>query len=109
MDIDIIIENLIAEKRYDEVSHALNEYSIHFWKNIYPKKSYEERVSYWSGSFGRQMRWNGESGVDEFAVFSHSAYCFWKSHEPKIDEMLPTILKILGLNKERIYKLIEKK
>lgn len=36
----------------------------------YLEKDYDERVKYWAGNLGRQMRWNVESGFDEYAVFS---------------------------------------
>lgn len=107
MDINKIIATLVKEKRYDEISEALREYSEQFWENEYPQKSFDDKIKYWSGKFGRQIRFNGESGFDEYAVFSYKDYCNWKEHEPQIDDLLPKVLKVLGLNRERIFELLK--
>ena len=53
-------------KRSDQYKAAKEK----FWAEEYPVKSFEEKVKYWSGTLHSQMRWNGESGFDEMAVFS---------------------------------------
>jgi hypothetical protein len=102
------ISNLIKEKRYEEVSLVLDEYSIFFWREKYNKMTFEEKVKYWSGRLHSQMRWNGESGVDEMAVFSKADYEIWKKYEPEIDELLPHIIKYLTVKEELIYEALKK-
>jgi len=58
----------------------------------YLNKSYEDRVKYWSGSLHQQMRWNGESGVDEYAVFSKAWLSEVKKYEPRIEEILDDVM-----------------
>ena len=57
----------------------------------YLKKDYEERVKYWSGNLHQQMRWNGESSLDEYAVFSKDWLNKVKKHEPNIENMLEDV------------------
>ncbi len=80
-----------------------------FWDLEYPKKSIQEKIAFWSGSLYSQMRWNGESGFDEMAVFSKSNYLYWKSREPDFDSLLPFIIKKLGpwVSEEEVYKKIK--
>jgi hypothetical protein len=54
----------------------------------YLAKSYEDRVKYWAGTLHQEMRWNGESGLDEYAVFSKAWLDEVKTIEPQIEEML---------------------
>ena len=59
----------------------------------YLKKNYEERVKYWSGNLHQQMRWNGESSLDEYAIFSKKWLEEVKQHEPNIERMLEDVFE----------------
>ena len=106
--INKLIKLLVDEKRYDEIPLVLSEASKNFWSEEYPKKTFDQKVSYWSGSLHRQMRWNVESGFDEMAVFSKSDYECWKEKEPLIDTILVQVIKILNLNAEEVYEELKK-
>lgn len=54
----------------------------------YQKKTYLEKVKFWSGNLYQQMRWNGESGYDEYAVFSKKWLESIKEFEPQIEQIL---------------------
>jgi hypothetical protein len=73
----------LAEKRKSE----------EFWKNEYPQKTFEEKQAFWAQSIYRYMRWQGESGQDEFGVFTRENYLDWKAKEPQIDLILDFIIK----------------
>lgn len=93
-------------KDYQDRLSKYEDLQNKFWEKEYPQKSKTEKVKYWSGSLHQQMRWNGESGLDEMAVFSVYDYQEWKKKEPKIDELLPEILKMLNISKEKVYPLL---
>ncbi len=107
-EVNQIISKLIKEKKFKEVSFILDEYSNFFREERYNKMIFEEKVKYWTGRLHSQMRWNGESGVDEMAVFSKADYEIWKKHEPEIDELLPHIIKHLTVKEEDVYEALKK-
>jgi len=59
-----------------------------FWRDIYPKYSFDEKVSYWSQTLNQQMRWQAESGLDEYTIFSRDWYISVKGIEPNIDRII---------------------
>ncbi|HEX8250629.1 MAG TPA: hypothetical protein VF599_20820 [Pyrinomonadaceae bacterium] len=64
-----------------------------FWKNEYAAKDFAERAAYWSSSMFRHMRWQSESGLDQYAGFSPEWYEFAKSREPDFDKILDFIFE----------------
>jgi hypothetical protein len=79
----------------------------HFWEYEYKEKSYHERIKYWCNRLHRQYRWNEESGIDGMAVFSKEDYLEWKQKETEIDIMLPEIIKMAGLNYEKVLEALK--
>jgi hypothetical protein len=94
------------EDKYKKRLEAFAAAKQKFWAEEYPKKTLDQKINYWSGSLHQQMRWNGESGFDEMAVFSKADYDLWKQHEPYIDSLLPAILEKLNVNKEKVFDLL---
>jgi hypothetical protein len=66
---------------------------LKFWKEVYPKFSFEEKVSHWAGTLDRRMRWNADSGADEYAIFSAKWYATTKEDEPDIDRIIDSIFE----------------
>ena len=64
-----------------------------FWQNEYAAKSFAERAAYWASSMFRHVRWQSESGLDEYAGFSPEWYEFAKSREPDFDKILAFIFE----------------
>jgi len=95
------------DEKYRKRIEAYDLAKQKFWSDEYPKKTLDQKVNFWAGSLHQQMRWNGESGLDEMAVFSKEDYILWKKREPNIDRLLPDIISKLNLNKEGVYKLLE--
>jgi hypothetical protein len=52
------------------------------------------------------MRYNGESGLDPYDVFSREDYEAWKLKEPLIDLIIVKIIDELRLDKDQVEKLI---
>lgn len=94
------------EEKYRKRLEAFTAAKEKFWSEEYPQKTLDEKVNYWAGSLRQSMRWNGESGVDEMAVFSKADYDLWKKREPNIDMLLPLILEKLNLNKKKIMDIL---
>jgi len=96
-------------KAYYERDKKYKESEKIFWDIEYPKKSVDEKVTFWTGNIHRQMRWNGESGFDEMAIFSRKNYESWKNLEPNFDVLLPEIIKKLGswVSSEEVYRKIK--
>jgi len=59
----------------------------------YLKPTYDEKVAYWSGQLHPDMRWNGESGVDEYDVFSKEWLTSTRELEPQIDRILEDVFE----------------
>lgn len=59
----------------------------------YQKKTYSEKLKFWSGNLHQQMRWNGESGYDEYAVFSKKWLESTKKIEPLIEQILDDVIE----------------
>lgn len=80
---------------YDYLIKSREENRIQKEKALkeYLSKSYEDRVKYWSGNLHQQMRWNAESGFDEYAVFSKDWLDEIKKYEPRIKEILDDVIK----------------
>lgn len=68
------------QKEFDKVDK--------FWKEDYLKYTLEDKVEYWSGTLHRQMRWQVESGLDAYAIFSPMWYVEVKEKEPDIDRII---------------------
>ena len=73
----------------------------------YQVKSYDAKVKFWSGNLHQQMRWNGESGLDEYAVFSKEWLEEAKKIEPKIEQILEDVVKRYWRNYWDIDKIRE--
>ena len=71
----------------------------------YQQMSYEERVRYWSGALHQQMRWNVESGVDEYGFYSKKWLEQTKEMEPQIESILEDVFKIYWKNYWDIKKI----
>jgi hypothetical protein len=91
-----------------EYKDRLRKYQLakeEFWMKIYPAMSFSQKIDYWAASIHRQMRYNGESGLDPYAVFSPEDYQAWKSTEPLIGAMMGQIVERLNLDKKKIEML----
>jgi hypothetical protein len=64
------------------------EKAFAFWETTYPGLSFDEKVGFWTGETHRQMRWQAESGLDPYAIFTPSSYEWMKEKEPSIDEIM---------------------
>lgn len=100
------MEEFLKENKYLEAAELLRQNQDDFWKNEYLKLDENAKIDYWSKGFYDEMRWNGDTGFDEMAIFYKDNYEMWKKREPKIDELLPAIFKRLKLNEQTIYKLL---
>lgn len=64
-----------------------------FWKTEYAAKNFEERAAYWASMMFRHMRWQSESGLDEYAGFTPEWYEFAVRREPEFDKILSFIFE----------------
>lgn len=64
-----------------------------FWKTEYAAKNFEERAAYWASTMFRHMRWQSESGLDEYAGFTPEWYEFGKRRDPEFDKILSFIFR----------------
>lgn len=75
-----------------------------FMETEYKTLSEADRVDYWSGMIHQQFRWNEESGVDGYSLFSKDSYALWKEEEPDMDKLLPLIAQKTRLCIDRIQR-----
>lgn len=62
-------------------------------KPEYQNLSFDQKVSLWSGDLHQSMRWQGESGYDEYAIFSRAWYLAVKEGEPGFDEIMDQVFE----------------
>lgn len=64
-----------------------------FWTQTYSNYSVDERIRYWAGTLRQQMRFQAESGLDEYAMFNKGWYEWVKGKEPDFDTVIETAFK----------------
>jgi hypothetical protein len=67
-----------------------------FWQTEYRAKNFEQRAAYWASMMFRHMRWQSESGLDEYAGFTPEWYDHAKNRDPEFDEILSFIFERYG-------------
>lgn len=108
MDKEQIISNLIKNKRYSEAAELINSKlsTEDHWIEKYHSMSSKEKVKFWSGYIGRQMRWNNESGIDEMEVFNVPDFKIWLKYEPNILKVLKGVIMVLRLDEDVVLSRI---
>lgn len=76
--------------------------AAHFQKHEYPNLSREDKIAYWASGWRQQFRWNEESGVDGYAIFSLEDYLFWKTIEPDLESLLPDIANLMKISLDKM-------
>lgn len=56
----------------------------------------EEKVKYWAGDMYRSMRWQRESGLNPYSIYSEDRLREILKLEPNFMELLPKIYNIWG-------------
>ena len=92
---------------FESMTKELEEAQNRFWDEEYPNKTFEEKVSYWSGSIHRIIRWTNESVTSGTCTFDKNWYLSCKEQDPNFDELLPYILDKLNYDRETFYKTLE--
>lgn len=64
-----------------------------FWQTEYRAKDFEQRAAYWASMMFRHMRWQSESGLDEYAGFTPDWYEYARRREPDFDHLLAFIFE----------------
>ena len=98
-------ENDWTKKADEELKKAAEAQDV-FFKTEYKKISKNDRINYWASHIRQQFRWNEESGIDGYLIFSKEDYEMWQQVEPEIDELLPHIAEKIKLSIDRIKKAI---
>ena len=84
--------NELKKNMDDELQRQIDRIS-NFWKDEYPYYSIEKKIGYWSGTINQQMRWQAESGLNEYAIFSPRWYKWAKEQEPEFDKIIDEVFK----------------
>lgn len=79
-----------------------------FFEEEYPNLSQEDKAAYWASGFRQQMRWNGESGVNEMYVFDKREYHFCEEKDSDFDNLLPLIAKHLKFSLKYLKEAFDK-
>lgn len=100
------LKHLLRKETEEETAARLKQEDA--WKAEYSRKTFTERVEYWSGEIYRNMRWQGESTGDEYSWLSPEWYQDIKTFEPEIDGILIEVTKKLGMmfNADAFYRAI---
>ena len=84
-------ERLRYLKEIEEENDIQKKQNRNFEENIYPNYSFQEKVSYWSGELHQQMRWQAESGLDPYSIYSTKMYQSTKEFEPDFDKIMDEV------------------
>lgn len=79
-------------------------------KEEYKTLSQEDKLKYWSGTLHQEMRWNVESGIDAYAIFSKEWLQKIKIFEPNIEELLKEVIEKYWKNywnEQKIWRALE--
>lgn len=81
-----------------------------FKKDKYPLFSDEEKISYWGAGLHRGMRWQAESGYDEYAIYTQHWLEGVLAQEPRFMELLPNIYSLWGasFDSEKVDTIIQR-
>lgn len=82
-----LLDIIAKEDKKQEVANQ------HFEEQVYPNMTFEEKVKYWSGTLHTQMRWQAESGLDEYAIYTPEWYQSTKTHEPQFDKIMEEVIR----------------
>lgn len=80
------IEN---EKNVPEWINDLINDEHKFWNEKYPLLSRDEKLRHWSGTLHQNMRWQSESGLDPYKIFSRE----WLNDVKKVENDFDAILE----------------
>ncbi len=72
---------------------ALEEAANKFWKEEYPKKSFEEKVEYWKKTMEKGMLEQSNLGLPQFSIFNKDWYESVKEQENEIEMIVDYIFK----------------
>jgi len=59
-----------------------------FWETEYRAKTFEQRAAYWVSVMFRHMRWQSESGLDEYAGFDPEWHAYATRRDPEFEQIL---------------------
>ena len=91
-------------------SEAQNQKLLYFWKEEYPYLPTEEKIKIWAGGMYRAMREQGESGLNEYVIYSENWLRETLEQEPNFISMLPAIYNIWGgmFDSGKVDRIIQK-
>ncbi len=72
---------------------AEKQRTSNWWQEEYTQMSLEEKQGFWLHNTMMQMRFQGESGYDEYAFFTPENYDDWLAKEPDIDQILDFVIE----------------
>lgn len=79
-------------------------------KEKYKTLNQEERITYWSGTLHQEMRWNVESGIDAYDIFSKEWLEEVRTIEPNIEQVLKEVIEKYWKNywnKQKIWEALK--
>lgn len=62
-------------------------------KQSYINKQFTDKVTYWSGRLHQQMRWQAESGLDPYSIYTANWYQSTKEFEPDFDKIMDEVFE----------------
>jgi hypothetical protein len=79
-----------------------------WWRDEYPRWSFEKRAEYWYERIWRQVRWQEEEGLDPYFMFTPERYAEWRVREPEIGRILDAVIDRLGSGRAEIERRLER-
>jgi hypothetical protein len=71
-------------KDLKKIQHATEN----FWTEVYPQKSWEEKLEYWQNNLEKAILEQEKQNLDTFAVFDHNWYQSVLEQEAEIEKII---------------------
>lgn len=77
-----------------------------FMKEDYPKKSLEDRITYWTEQIQKNMKWQGELNGDEYdGIFTKEWFDDNVRFDPEFNKIFTAVAKNLQLDMNKVEQI----
>ena len=86
---EMVVEELELVRKKGLEEYLKKRFDLN--KQSYINKTLNDKVIYWSGRLHQQMRWQVESGLDPYSIYTPKWYQSTKKFEPDFDKIMDEV------------------
>ncbi len=88
------------KKRWLKDLKKVQEASHRFWEELYPQKSWEEKLAYWQNIMEKAILEQEQKNLPSFSAFNKDWYTAVLEQEPKIEAIIHELFKTTWAGKD---------